>query len=132
MVNESMHRPRRAPQPSSLLPLDERPISDLASEQLEHVIAGLRLAVLLCERDEQILRHYLFGRSCAATAAHVGLRETTVHKHLHRLFSRTQTQSRRELLHHGLQLDRQRARWDRRHLAPVVPPASLRVSSRAA
>lgn len=100
---------RRVSTPARLLPpIDERPVSDMAHEMLLRALAGLHRALLFGDRDEQVLYHYLFGRSCERIGAGLGLRESTVHRILHRVFARTRTKTRRELLHCGLRLHAER------------------------
>ena len=100
---------RRVPAPSRLLPpIDERPVSDMAHEMLLRALAGLHRVMLVGGRDEQVLYHYLFGRSCERIGAGLGLRESTVHRILHRVFARTQTTTRRELLGCALRLHAER------------------------
>lgn len=89
-------------------PRPEREPSDMANEMLARVLAGLSTVIRLSERDEALLYHYLFGRTAEDTGHRLGLRETTVHKHLHRIYARTGTQTRRELLELGLSLAKQR------------------------
>jgi DNA-binding CsgD family transcriptional regulator len=104
---------RRSYSSTSRQPRPEREPSDMANEMLARVIKGLRTCCPLGARDQQVLYHYLFGRSAEATGQRLGIRETTVHKHLHRIFSKTHTDSRRELLELGLQLAKQHRIVDR-------------------
>lgn len=48
-------------------------------------------------RERAILRHVLLGRSSAAIARRLGLRESTIHKHMHSIFARTGTDGRQRL-----------------------------------
>ena len=104
---------RRSYSSTSRQPRPEREPSDMANEMLARVIKGLRTRCLLSARDQNVLYHYLFGRSAEATGQRLGIRDTTVHKHLHRIFTKTQTESRRELLELGLQLAKQHRITDR-------------------
>jgi DNA-directed RNA polymerase specialized sigma24 family protein len=96
------------------LPRPERDPSDMANEMLARVLAGLSTVCRLDARDKTLLYHYLFGRSAEATGQRLGIRETTVHKHLHRIFLETNTETRRELLELGLRLAKQRGVADKR------------------
>jgi DNA-binding NarL/FixJ family response regulator len=95
------HRARTS---TARVPKSERPISDMAHEMLTRVIAGLSTVIVLDKRDREVLYHYLFGRDSERVATELDLRETTVHKHLHYVFLRTQTTNRRALLQLGLAL----------------------------
>jgi DNA-binding CsgD family transcriptional regulator len=92
----------------------EREPSDMANEMLARIIKGLSTCCPLDDRDQQLLCHSLFGRSAEATGQRLGIRETTVHKHLHRIFSKTHTDNRRELLELGLRLAKQHGITDKR------------------
>jgi DNA-binding CsgD family transcriptional regulator len=98
---------RRSYTSASRQPRPEREPSDMAKEMLARVIKGLATCCPLTTRDQTLLYHYLFGRSPEATGQRLSMRETTVHKHLHRIFSKTHTDSRRELLELGLRLAKQ-------------------------
>ena len=82
----------------------EREPSDMAKELLHRVLGGLGRSMSLSVRDQQVLFHFLYGRSPALVGKQLDIRETTVHKHLHRIYARTGTESRRELLHLGRRL----------------------------
>ena len=84
----------------------EREPSDMAIEMLTRILRGLWLRYELSIRDQQILFHYLFGRTPEQTGARLSLRETTVHKHLHRVYAKTNPATRRELIELGLELAR--------------------------
>ncbi len=92
----------RKPTPSKY----EREPSDMAVEMLTRILRALWVRHTLSIREQQVLFHYLYGRSPALTGERLGLRETTVHKHLHRVFARTRTSSRRELIDLGLEIAR--------------------------
>jgi DNA-binding CsgD family transcriptional regulator len=100
----------------------EREVSDMAHEMLVRIIKGLSGCCSLSVRDQQVLYHFLFGRSPEATGRRLGLRETTVHKHLHRIYARTRTDNRRALLELGHRLAKEQGvpamRW-----APAPAPA---------
>jgi DNA-binding CsgD family transcriptional regulator len=104
---------RRSYSSTSRQPRPEREPSDMANEMLAQVIKGLATCCTLSARDQHMLYHYLFGRSAEATGQRLEMRDTTVHKHLHRIFIKTQTDSRRELLELGLQLAKQHRITDR-------------------
>jgi DNA-binding CsgD family transcriptional regulator len=96
----------------------EREPSDMANEMLARVIKGLATCCTLSARDQHLLYHYLFGRTAEATGQRLAIRDTTVHKHLHRIFTKTRTDSRRDLLELGLRLAKQHGITDKRiHLA---------------
>ncbi|HVH97588.1 MAG TPA: helix-turn-helix domain-containing protein [Enhygromyxa sp.] len=71
-------------------------------------------------RERSVLQEVLLGRSSAAIARQLGLRETTVHKHLHSIFARTETESRQRLCELALRLAAQRR---------VVQPRPLAVAA---
>lgn len=79
----------------------------MAVEMLMRINRGLSTCWSLSIRDQQILYHFLFGRSAALTGTRLGLRETTVHKHLHRIYAKTGTVDRRGLIQLGLALAKQ-------------------------
>jgi DNA-binding CsgD family transcriptional regulator len=109
-MNATARRPYSS---TSRKPRPEREPSDMANEMLARVIKGLRTCCPLSDRDQHLLYHYLFGRSAEATGQRLGIRETTVHKHLHRIFTKTHTDNRRELLELGLRLAKQHRIADR-------------------
>jgi DNA-binding CsgD family transcriptional regulator len=88
-------------------PRPEREPSDMATEMLVRIIYGLSTCCTLGVLEQQLLFHFLFGRSAAATAQRLGVREATVEKHLQRIYATTKTDSRRALLHLGLSLAKQ-------------------------
>lgn len=79
----------------------------MATEMLIRIIYGLSTRCTLGILDQQLLFHFLFGRSAEATAQRLGVREATVDKHLRRIYAKTETDSRRGLLHLGLSLAKQ-------------------------
>jgi DNA-binding CsgD family transcriptional regulator len=105
---------RRSYSSTSRRPRPEREPSDMANEMLARVIKGLGTCCRLGERDKTLLYHYLFGRTAEATGQRLGLRETTVHKHLHRIYGETRTDTRRELLELGLRLAKQHGIGEKR------------------
>lgn len=103
-----MHFTTRHPlTPRLRSPRPEREPSDMATEMLVRIIYGLSTCCTLSIIDQQVLFHYLFGRSAEATGQRLGIREATVDKHLQRIFASTKTDSRRALLHLGLSLAKQ-------------------------
>jgi DNA-binding CsgD family transcriptional regulator len=88
-------------------PRPEREPSDMANEMLVRIIFGLSTCCTLGILDQQILYHYLFGRSAELTGRRLGVREGTVAKHLHRIHTKTKTDSRKGLLELGLRLAKQ-------------------------
>jgi DNA-binding CsgD family transcriptional regulator len=91
----------------SRLPRPEREPSDMANEMLIRIIRGLSTSCTLSVLEQQILYHFLFGRSAELTGGRLGIREATVARHLHRIHAKTGTESRRDLLHLGLRLAEQ-------------------------
>ena len=85
----------------------DRAPSDMANEMLTRIIEGLRRAIPLSAREQELLYHFLFGHNAAATGERIGIRETSVHKHLHRVYAKTGTNNRRALLEYGLRLANQ-------------------------
>jgi DNA-binding CsgD family transcriptional regulator len=79
----------------------------MATEMLVRIIHGLSTCCTLGILDQQLLYHFLFGRSAEVTGARLGVREATVEKHLQRIYAKTQTDSRRGLLELGLRLAKQ-------------------------
>jgi DNA-binding NarL/FixJ family response regulator len=71
-------------------------------------------------RERAVLRHVLLGRSSAVIAQRLGLRETTVHKHMHSIFARTGTDGRRRLYDLALRLAAQRSLVPPLRLAPAA------------
>jgi DNA-binding NarL/FixJ family response regulator len=109
---------RRSYSSISRQPRPEREPSDMANEMLARVLEGIATCCPLTTRDQHLLYHYLFGRSAEATGQRLGIRDTTVHKHLHRIFSTTHTDSRRALLELGLRKAKQHGIAGKRiHLA---------------
>ena len=76
----------------------------MTSELIEKLVGALLSSFTLGEWEEQVVHHMLFGRSSHAIAYRLGIRETTVHKHMHRVFAKTSTQDRRGLYELGLRL----------------------------
>src|SRR5690606_22382392 len=72
-------------------PRPEREPSDMANEMLVRIIFGLSTCCTLGILDQQILYHYLFGRSAELTARRLGIREATVARHLQRVHAKTKT-----------------------------------------
>jgi DNA-binding NarL/FixJ family response regulator len=76
----------------------------MTSELVDRLVDALMAAFALSEWEEQVVHHMLFGRSCHAIGRKLGIRETTVHKHIHRVFGKTHTQDRRGLYDLALRL----------------------------
>jgi DNA-binding CsgD family transcriptional regulator len=76
----------------------------MANEMLIRIIKGLSTRAALSVVEQQVLYHFLFGRSAELTGARLGIRDTTVHKHLHRIYAKTRTESRRALIDLGVRL----------------------------
>jgi DNA-binding CsgD family transcriptional regulator len=99
LPRHSIYRPRTKPRSS----VDREP-SDMANEMLTRIIEGLGRALPLSARERELLYHFLFGHDAAATGSRLGIRDTSVHKHLHRIYAKSGTNSRRGLLEFGLRL----------------------------
>lgn len=101
----TMHHTARRPFTTrARLSRREREPSDMATEMLIRIIYGLSTRCTLSILDQQLLFHFLFGRSAELTGQRLGIREAMVAKHLQRIYARTETDSRRALLHLGLSL----------------------------
>lgn len=74
------------------------------SEVVDHLVDALLLGFELTVYEEQIAQHMLMGRSCHAIAWRLGIRSTTVHKHMHRIYAKTGTSERADLYKLALQL----------------------------
>jgi DNA-binding NarL/FixJ family response regulator len=74
------------------------------NELITQLVDALVHAFPLSEWEEQVVHHVLFGRNCGAIGWRLGIRETTVHKHMHRLYAKTGCDSRRELYDLALRL----------------------------
>lgn len=68
-------------------------------------------------RERAVLQQVLLGRSSVVIARRLGLRETTVHKHMHSIFARTSTDGRQRLYDLALRLAAQRSIVQPRRLA---------------
>lgn len=71
-------------------------------------------------RERAVLRHVLLGRNANVIGRRLGLRESTVHKHMHSIFTRTKTDGRQRLYELALRLAAQRSMAQRRRLAIVA------------
>lgn len=74
------------------------------SDLLAPLVEALAATFTLSEVEVEIVRLLLANRSCARIALRLGLRETTVHKHLHRICAKTNTNGREQLFDLGLRL----------------------------
>lgn len=90
--------------PSTPVSLDDTEQCLMALELIEQIVDALMASFAFNEYEEQVVHHMLFGRSCHAIGDRLGIRETTVHKHMHRVFAKTGTQDRRGLYDLGLRL----------------------------
>jgi DNA-binding CsgD family transcriptional regulator len=75
-----------------------------AVDLLAPLVDALATRFALSPVETSVLGLVLAGRNCERIAARLGLRETTVHKHLHRVCAKTGTESRQELFDLGLRL----------------------------
>jgi DNA-binding NarL/FixJ family response regulator len=116
-----------APRAAAPRPL---PRVDSQSNQDEHVLRTNELVALLFDalvrthrfsaREREVLQQVLLGRNSGVIARRLGLRETTVHKHMHSIFARTGTDERRRLYDLALRLAAQRSILQPRRLAVVA------------
>lgn len=90
--------------PSTPVSLDDTEQCLMALELIEQIVDALMAGFAFNEYEEQVVHHMLFGRSCHAIGDRLGIRETTVHKHMHRVFAKTGTQDRRGLYDLALRL----------------------------
>ena len=78
--------------------------SEVINRLVDALLTGFELSVY----EEQVVAHMLAGRSCEAIAWRLGIRSTTVHKHMHRIYAKTGTSERGDLYRLALRLA---ARW---------------------
>ncbi|KIG12456.1 hypothetical protein DB30_01448 [Enhygromyxa salina] len=89
------------------------------SAYLRQLVDAATEAFAFTRNERLVVRHLLYGRSAAVIAGRLGIRETSVHKHMHRIFAVTKTDSRKRLLDLALRLAARRS---------VVPaPRGLRL-----
>lgn len=74
------------------------------SEVFDRLVDALLEALALTAYEEQVVHHMLLGRSCEAIAWRLGVRSTTVHKHMHRIYAKTGARDRGELYTMALRL----------------------------
>lgn len=67
--------------------------SEVVNQLVDALLTGFELSVY----EEQVVHHMLLGRSCESIAWRLGIRNTTVHKHMHRIYAKTGTSDRAEL-----------------------------------
>jgi DNA-binding CsgD family transcriptional regulator len=87
------------------------------SEVIDHLVDALLGVFMLTAYEEQVAHHMLFGRSCEAIAWRLGVRSTTVHKHMHRIYAKTGARDRAELYTVALRIAAQRIDAGRERLA---------------
>jgi DNA-binding CsgD family transcriptional regulator len=87
------------------------------SEVIDRLVDALLRTFTLTAYEEQVAHHMLFGRSCEAIAWRLGIRSTTVHKHMHRIYAKTGARERGELHALALRLAAQRSDAGRERLA---------------
>lgn len=105
--------------------VDERVVR--IHEVFELLVAGLRDAYELDEREQSVAKLVLFGRNSYAIAGRLGLDERTVLVQIQELFAKTNTDSRETLVRAALRLAGERERAD----APIsVAPRSAPVAPR--
>ena len=96
-----------APRP---LPRDDRDEQLLRSNELVRLLFD----ALVCThrfstREREVLQQVLLGRNTGVIARRLGLRESTIHKHMHSIFARTKTDGRQRLHDLALRLAAQRS-----------------------
>ncbi|PRQ03150.1 LuxR C-terminal-related transcriptional regulator [Enhygromyxa salina] len=74
------------------------------SELIGRLVDVLVSTFSLTAYEEQVVHHVLFGRSSGAIAWRLGIRETAVHKHMHRILFKTRCDERRDLYDLSLRL----------------------------
>lgn len=94
-----------APRPLAPRPLAPKNEDSVRSnELLTRLVETLTRTFAFSPREQQVLDGVLFGHTAAAIAWRLGIRETSVHKHMHRIFAKTKTDSRKRLLDLALRL----------------------------
>jgi DNA-binding CsgD family transcriptional regulator len=88
-----------------------------SSKVIDRLVDALLGVFTLTAYEEQVAHHMLFGRSCEAIAWRLGVRSTTVHKHMHRIYAKTSARDRGELYAIALRLAAQRTDADHERLA---------------
>lgn len=96
------------------------------SELISRLVDALVHTFKLSEYEEQVVHHVLFGRSSGAIAWRLGIRETAVHKHMHRILFKTGCDERRDLYDLSLRLA---ARAGTRGRSPIVQAADYAACS---
>jgi DNA-binding CsgD family transcriptional regulator len=96
------------PLPCTLPQRNETERSTRTSEVIDRLVDALLGTFSLTDYEEQVVHHMLYGRSCEAVAWRLGVRGTTVHKHMHRIYAKTGTRDRAELYALALRLAAQR------------------------
>lgn len=73
---------------------DEGERSIRSGELITRLVDTLIASFTLTEYERQVVHQALFGRSSVAIAQRLRIRETTVHKHMHRIYAKTRTDGR--------------------------------------
>jgi DNA-binding CsgD family transcriptional regulator len=94
--------------PTTLPQRDETERCIRESEVVDRLVDALLSGFELTVYEEQVVQHMLLGRSCESIAWRLGIRSTTVHKHMHRIYAKTGTSDRPDLYRLALRLA---ARW---------------------
>jgi DNA-binding CsgD family transcriptional regulator len=97
------------PLPCTLPQRNETERCARTSEVIDRLGDALLQVFSLTIYEEQVVHHMLFGRSCEAIAWRLGIRSTTVHKHMHRIYAKTGSRDRAELYAIALRLAAQRS-----------------------
>jgi DNA-binding CsgD family transcriptional regulator len=100
------------------------------------LVAGLRDAYGLDEREQAVAKLVMFGRNSYAIAGRLGLEERTVLVQIQELFAKTNTDSRESLVRVALRLAGERERADApirlvSEPAPVVARPAVTNSDRS-
>lgn len=93
--------PRTAP---ALQLVPAASVSEEGQETIRELEQALCGSFRLSARERQVLRGLVSGASDEAIARALGLRISAAHKHMHRVFARTQTADRGALLKLGFRL----------------------------
>lgn len=83
---------------------DEAQHAIRTAQLIHRLVDSLERSFPLDEWEQQVVHHVLFGRSCGAIAWRLGIRETTVHKYMHRLFAKTGCDCRKDIYDLALRL----------------------------
>lgn len=116
--------------PRTVEPTPAAPVDRLArvNEVLELLVAGLRDAYELGERERAIAQQLLFGRNSYAIAGQLGLDERSVLYQIQDLLAKTNTDGREGLMRLALRVAGERERADApvRRMCALASPSPSR------